>query len=155
MGSGFFDASDPSAESSHRKECIVDKEPVQLTVVFKPDRREEFTSLEFLRQHDLSIGDGYLLVYSVTNLYGFERVREYWQQVLRFKDKDAFPMVLVGDDCLQDSEREITRQEGQTLAKELGCMIVEVDTKSGVNVEEAFFDLVREIRRYKREAWGY
>ena len=38
--------------------------------------------------------------------------------------------------------------EGESLAREFGCRFLETSAKRGVNVEQAFYDLVREIRQY-------
>jgi GTPase KRas protein len=37
------------------------------------------------------------------------------------------------------------------MAKEWGCPFIETSAKSRLNVEEAFFQTVREIRRFNRE----
>jgi GTPase KRas protein len=41
--------------------------------------------------------------------------------------------------------------EGQALARQFGCKFIETSAKSRKNVEQAFFDIVREIRRYNKE----
>lgn len=45
--------------------------------------------------------------------------------------------------------------EGESLARSFGCSFIETSAKSRINVEKAFYDLVREIRRYNREMQGY
>jgi GTPase KRas protein len=42
----------------------------------------------------------------------------------------------------------ILHVEGQDLALEWECDFIETSTKSGKNVKQAFYDIVREIRRY-------
>jgi hypothetical protein len=39
--------------------------------------------------------------------------------------------------------------EGRVLAEQLGCKFIETSAKYGTNVDEAFRDLIREIRKYK------
>jgi GTPase KRas len=41
------------------------------------------------------------------------------------------------------------------LAKSFGCKFIETSAKMRVNVDEAFYDLVREIRRYNKEMSSY
>ena len=45
--------------------------------------------------------------------------------------------------------------EGEQLAKNFGCKFIETSAKSRINVDMAFYDIVREIRRYNREVQGY
>ena len=40
---------------------------------------------------------GFLLIYSVTSRYSLDAVEQLREQILRVKDADEFPMVLVGD----------------------------------------------------------
>lgn len=44
--------------------------------------------------------------------------------------------------------------EGERLANEFRAPFLETSAKDKVNVEEAFYSLVREIRRYNREMAG-
>lgn len=45
--------------------------------------------------------------------------------------------------------------EGEALARSFGCKFIETSAKSRINVDKAFYDIVREIRRYNREMQGY
>jgi GTPase KRas protein len=47
-------------------------------------------------------------------------------------------------------EREVSSQEGQALANDLGCEFVETSAKNGINVEKAFYDVVRQLRRQRQ-----
>lgn len=40
--------------------------------------------------------------------------------------------------------------EGQELARRFDCTFIETSAKARVNVEEAFYQLVREIRRFNK-----
>ena len=55
-------------------------------------------------------GEGFLLVYSITSRQSFEEITTFQQQILRVKDKDYFHMVVVGNKCDLEGEREVTRQ---------------------------------------------
>ena len=41
------------------------------------------------------------------------------------------------------------------MARQFGCKFIETSAKSRKNVDQAFFDIVREIRRYNKEMSGY
>ena len=103
--------------------------------------------------------DGFLLIYSVRDRYSFEDISILEQQILRVKDKDTFPMIVVGNDCLEfyspTARIEVSKEEGQALANRMGCPFMEVDATSGYNVEKAFVKLVQEIRSYRSGLYGY
>lgn len=40
------------------------------------------------------------------------------------------------------------------MAKEFGCTFIETSAKSRINVDRAFYDIVREIRRYNKQMSG-
>lgn len=44
--------------------------------------------------------------------------------------------------------------EGEELAKEFGCYFFEASAKTGTNIDEAFYELVREIKRRQKVSWG-
>jgi GTPase KRas len=45
--------------------------------------------------------------------------------------------------------------EGQRLAESFGCNFIETSAKNRINVDNAFYDIVREIRRYNKNMSGY
>ncbi len=49
-------------------------------------------------------------------------------------------------------EREVSIREGCELAKELGCKFVEASAKDCINVEQAFYDVVRFLRRQRQQS---
>ena len=49
-------------------------------------------------------------------------------------------------------EREVSTQEGSALARELGCDFVEASAKNCINVEKAFYDVVRQLRRQRQQS---
>lgn len=50
---------------------------------------------------------------------------------------------------------DMVTAEGEALARGFGCKFLETSAKSRINVDKAFYDIVREIRRYNREMQGY
>ncbi|RYP11099.1 hypothetical protein DL764_000257 [Monosporascus ibericus] len=145
--SHFVDEYDPTIEDSYRKQCMIDDE-VALLDVLDTAGQEEYSAM---REQYMRTGEGFLLVYSITSRQSFEEITTFQQQILRVKDKDYFPMVVVGNKCDLESEREVPRSEGEALAKNFGCKFIETSAKSRINVDKAFYDIVREIRRYNRE----
>lgn len=62
-------------------------------------------------------GEGFLLVYSITSQQSFEEIKTFQQQILRVKDKDYFPMIVVGNKCDLDGEREVSTEGASALPR--------------------------------------
>lgn len=93
-------------------------------------------------------GQGFLLVYSITSRVSLDDLMELREQILRVKDTDRVPMVLVGNKCDLDAERQVTREDGQYIASQWGGVsFIETSAKKKINVDEAFYDVVRQINR--------
>merc|ERR1712232_95189 len=71
----------------------------------------------------------------------------FQQQILRVKDASQVPMVVCGNKCDLEEERQVTRADGEAKAASYKCPFLESSAKNRINVEEIFFDLVREIRK--------
>ncbi|KAG8208440.1 hypothetical protein GTR04_4192 [Trichophyton interdigitale] len=149
--SHFVDEYDPTIEDSYRKQCVIDDE-VALLDVLDTAGQEEYSAM---REQYMRTGEGFLLVYSITSRQSFEEIITFQQQILRVKDKDYFPIILVGNKCDLEKEREVSQEDGEKLARSFGCKFIETSAKSRINVDNAFYDIVREIRRYNKEMSSY
>jgi small GTP-binding protein len=69
--------------------------------------QEEYSAM---REQYMRTGEGFLLVYSITSQQSFEEIKTFQQQILRVKDKDYFPMIVVGNKCDLDGEREVSTE---------------------------------------------
>lgn len=99
-------------------------------------------------------GDGFLCVYGITLQASFDEASSLHDHILRVKDSDEVPFVLVGNKCDLEEDREISYEKGQQLAKELKCPFLEASAKTRHNVVEAFETLVHEIKRFRNQASG-
>ncbi|KAK3707490.1 RAS1 protein [Vermiconidia calcicola] len=149
--SHFVDEYDPTIEDSYRKQCVIDDE-VALLDVLDTAGQEEYSAM---REQYMRTGEGFLLVYSITSRQSFEEMVTFQQQILRVKDKDYFPIIVVGNKCDLESERQVSTEEGRQLARSFGCNFIETSAKSRINVDNAFYDIVREIRKYNKNMSGY
>ncbi|RKP06782.1 ras protein [Thamnocephalis sphaerospora] len=142
--SHFVDEYDPTIEDSYRKQCVIDDE-VALLDVLDTAGQEEYSAM---REQYMRSGEGFLLVYSITARNSYEEITTFHQQILRVKDKDHFPMIVVGNKCDLEAERQVSTQEGREIAKQWRCRFIETSAKQKINVDEAFYFLVREIRQF-------
>ena len=132
--------------------------------------QEEYTAL---RDQWIRDGEGFVLVYSITSRSSFSRIQRFHAQIQRVKESSnagsptgpsyltsqlppntyggPVPVMLVGNKSDKQYEREVSSAEGQALAKELGCEFVEASAKNCINVEKAFYDVVRLLRRQRQQ----
>lgn len=61
-------------------------------------------------------------MYSVTSRASFELVTKFQQKIFMVKDEDDYPMVIVGNKCDLDDQREVSPEEGLELAKNIGTL---------------------------------
>ena len=69
--------------------------------------QEEYSAM---REQYMRTGEGFLLVYSITSRQSFDEILTFQQQILRVKDRDYFPMIVVGNKCDLGNEREVSTE---------------------------------------------
>ncbi|KAJ3224124.1 Ras GTPase ras2 [Chytriomyces hyalinus] len=137
---------DPTIEDSYNKQVVIDDQPCNLEVLDTAGQ-EEYTAL---RDQWIRDGEAFLLVYSITSRATFYRIEQFREQILRVKDTDdTIPMMLVGNKCDRIAEREVSKEEGAYLASKLQCDFIETSAKTRVNVEKAFYNVVRALRKQR------
>lgn len=138
---------DPTIEDSYTKQCVIDDRAARLDILDTAGQ-EEFGAM---REQYMRTGEGFLLVFSVTDRGSFEEVYKFQRQILRVKDRDEFPMILVGNKADLDHQRQITLDEGQQLARQLKVTYMEASAKIRMNVDQSFHELVRVIRKFQEQ----
>lgn len=66
--------------------------------------QEEFSAM---REQYMRSGEGFLLVFSLTDHNSFAEINKFQKQILRVKDRDEFPMLLVGNKSDLDYQRRV------------------------------------------------
>ena len=72
-----------------------------------------------MREQYMRTGEGFLLIYSITSRQSFEEIMTFQQQILRVKDKDYFPIIVVGNKCDLENEREVSTEGNATLSSSI------------------------------------
>ena len=167
----FVETYDPTIEDSYRKQVVIDGASCMLEVLDTAGQ-EEYTAL---RDQWIRDGEGFVLVYSISSRSSFARIPRFHSQILRVKEssssgsplglgysgsglhspamgsgQNTVPIMLVGNKSDRVTEREVSTQEGHQMAHQLGCEFVEASAKNCVNVERAFYDVVRMLRRQRQ-----
>lgn len=166
----FVETYDPTIEDSYRKQVVIDQQSCMLEVLDTAGQ-EEYTAL---RDQWIRDGEGFVLVYSITSRSSFTRIRKFYSQIQRVKESSTAssptaaaylsaphsptgmaghqaPVMLVGNKSDRATEREVSIQEGSALAKDMGCDFVEASAKNCINVEKAFYEVVRSLRKQRQE----
>lgn len=134
---------DPTIEDSYIQHTEIDGHWCILDVLDTAGQ-EEFSAM---REQYMRKGDGFLLVYSVTDKQSFENIRNFYTQILRVKDRDSYPMLLVANKIDLVHLRKVTEDVGRELAAQLKIPYIETSAKDPpLNVDAAFHEVVRIIR---------
>jgi len=141
---------DPTIEDSYRKQVAIDGETCLLDILDTAGQ-EEYSAM---RDQYMRTGEGFLCVYSITCRSSFEEVAAFREQIARVKDEDRVPMVIAGNKADLESDRTVSAQEGADLARSFDCPFYETSAKTRVNVEEAWYRLVREVRKKRSAEWS-
>ncbi|KAJ3435453.1 ras-like protein [Anaeramoeba flamelloides] len=136
FGDGYW----PMEEDTYRKQVEIDDEMYLLDIV-ETECQEEIQGLDLK-------GEGFLIVYSITNRESFEQVTREIEKIQKMKEKEDFPMVIVGNKIDLEKDRKISQNEAMDLAKTYNCPFFETSAKNNHNVQEAFYQLVREVNLY-------
>ena len=105
-------------------------------------------------------------MYSISSRHSFERIKTFYECIQRVTEKATAnslhagtsdshtpaPVLLVGNKCDRFSERQVSTAEGEAMAKQLGWGFMETSAKTPENVQKAFCDVVRLMRRPKADA---
>ena len=108
-------------EDSYRKQCVIDEEVALLDVLDTAGQEEYgyvfgegyymklilFAFHSAMREQYMRTGEGFLLVYSITSRNSFEEISTFHQQILRVKDQDTFPVIVVANKCDLEYERQV------------------------------------------------
>eukprot|EP01099_Mayorella_cantabrigiensis_P003741 TRINITY_DN281_c0_g2_i1.p1 TRINITY_DN281_c0_g2~~TRINITY_DN281_c0_g2_i1.p1 ORF type:complete len:196 (-),score=50.49 TRINITY_DN281_c0_g2_i1:100-687(-) len=144
----FIEIYDPTIEDSYRKQTSVDGKPAILDILDTAGQ-DEYSAL---RDQYMRTGQGYLLVYDITSMKSFEEAVKLRERIFRVRDLEldqkTVPMVLVGNKKDLERERQISEFQGREMTKSWGDIpFFESSASTGENVDEAFFQLVREVRK--------
>lgn len=134
----------PTIEDCYRKTCLVDQKTAFLDILDTAGQ-EEYSAL---RDQWVREGRAFLLVYSVTSRQAFEEIPQFRDRILLVNEDEVVPMVLVGNKCDLEAERQISTEEGRQLAADYGGIpFVECSALKSLRCDEVFYEAVREIRK--------
>jgi len=143
MYGNFVEEYDPTTADSYRKIVNADGEKCQLDILDTAGQEE------YMRDNYYRLGEGFLIVYSIIERTTFDAASRFYDHILQVKGKDEVPIILVGSKCDLESDRDVPKAEGEALAQKWGCPFFETSSKTRVNVDEVFTELVRIVAQDK------
>uniref|UniRef100_A0A8C9X8Z0 RAS like proto-onco B n=1 Tax=Sander lucioperca TaxID=283035 RepID=A0A8C9X8Z0_SANLU len=164
----FVEDYEPTKADSYRKKVVLDGEEVQIDILDTAGQ-EDYAAI---RDNYFRSGEGFLLVFSITEHESFTATVEFRQsliytmetgggkkmhlscagreQILRVKaEEDKIPLLVVGNKSDLEERRQVSVDEARGKAEEWGVQYVETSAKTRANVDKVFFDLMREVRGKK------
>lgn len=90
---------------------------------------------------------GYILMYSVTSRQSLEVIDVIRDKILNLIGTDSIPLVLVGNKCDLNLQRQVETGEGEELARKFKCKFLETSVCDNINVKKSFETLIDEIER--------
>jgi GTPase SAR1 family protein len=79
-----------------------------------------------------------LTLADITSRTTFNDVEDFHDAILRVKDANSVPFMLVGNKADMEEKRVVQKSELEEKAKKLGCKFMETSAKSRQNVDEIF-----------------
>ncbi|XP_046375893.1 ras-related protein Ral-A-like isoform X2 [Haliotis cracherodii] len=144
----FVEDYEPTKADSYRKKVVLDGEEVQIDILDTAGQ-EDYAAI---RDNYFRSGEGFLCVFSITEQESFQATAEFREQILRVKNDENIPFLLVGNKCDLEEKRQVSNDEATKRAQEWKVVYVETSAKTRTNVDKVFYDLMREIRSRKMEA---
>uniref|UniRef100_A0A7S4JV90 Small monomeric GTPase n=1 Tax=Paramoeba aestuarina TaxID=180227 RepID=A0A7S4JV90_9EUKA len=143
--SHFLEEYDPTIEDSYRKRCTIDDETCLLDIL-DTAHQPEYTAM---REGYVRTAQVFIAVYSITARSSFEEIDGFIGSAERQRSdmEDSLPVVLCANKNDLEEYRQVSNEEGKEKAERFGAPFVAASAKTRVNVEEAFFEAVRVVRK--------
>ncbi|KAM0789742.1 hypothetical protein ACM66B_006597 [Microbotryomycetes sp. NB124-2] len=141
----FVEKYDPTVEDSYRRLVTVDNITVSLEI-YDTAGTEQFMALHSMY---MKSGDGFLLVFSLTNMESIAELKSIRDQINRIKEVPTgrrVPLVLIGNKCDLTSERQVPRDVAIRLSQQWGGVpYYETSARRQINIQDVFEDIIRQM----------
>ncbi|KAK0729739.1 ras family-domain-containing protein [Lasiosphaeris hirsuta] len=139
----WIESYDPTIEDSYRTQVSVDGRQVMLEILDTAGT-EQFVAMRDLY---MKTGQGFLLVFSITSRTSLEELATLREEIIRIKDDENVPIVIVGNKADLVDQRVVDRARAFSLSQRWQAPYYEASARTRVNVDEVFVDLCRQMLR--------
>lgn len=137
---------DPTIEDSYQKFIEIDGNSIRLDILDTAGQ-EEFVAI---RNQNIRQGQGFLIVYSITDRASFEKISELHTVILRTKGGggDRVPIVILANKSDREVDRVVTKEEEKAFADKTGILFFPTSPVKNTGVNEAFNAIIEQVRQY-------
>ncbi|KAK7415013.1 Ras-related protein rsr1 [Neonectria magnoliae] len=139
----WIESYDPTIEDSYRTQLQVDGRQVVLEILDTAGT-EQFVAMRDLY---MKTGQGFLLVFSITSSSSLSELAGLREEIIRIKDDENIPIVIVGNKADLEENRAVPRAKGFSISQRWGAPYYEASARTRTNVDEVFIDLCRQMLR--------
>uniref|UniRef100_A0A915BFY2 Uncharacterized protein n=1 Tax=Parascaris univalens TaxID=6257 RepID=A0A915BFY2_PARUN len=133
---------DPTIEDRFRKQIEVDGRLAALEILDTAGTEQFAAMRDLYMKH----GDGFVIVYSVTDARSLAETTNIFQNLVRTRRQYHFPLILVGNKCDDTENRQVLLWEGEQMAAHFNSTFCEASAKANIHVLEIFEDIIKQIR---------
>ncbi|KAF7560545.1 hypothetical protein G7046_g3603 [Stylonectria norvegica] len=144
----WIESYDPTIEDSYRTQLQVDLVASRQI----PDSASSLDTAgteQFVAMRDLYMktGQGFLLVFSITSASSLSELAGLREEIIRIKDDENVPIVIVGNKADLEENRGVPRAKGFAISQRWGAPYYEASARTRTNIDEVFIDLCRQMLR--------
>ncbi|CAH3018823.1 unnamed protein product [Porites evermanni] len=142
----FTEYYDPTLEETYRKEIEYNGKLYDVEIVDTAGQ-EEFSSF---RDSSVATGDAFLVLFAINSALSWHELKELRSKIIQDRQAaSAIPMVMVGNKLDLEGEREVNKDEVLEYcnSSDVNIPLIETSAKTGLNVEETFQLMMRQIQR--------
>ncbi|KAK3363584.1 ras family-domain-containing protein [Lasiosphaeria hispida] len=139
----WIESYDPTIEDSYRTQVSVDGRQVMLEILDTAGT-EQFVAMRDLY---MKTGQGFLLVFSITSRASLEELATLREEIIRIKDDENVPIVIVGNKADLVDQRVVDRARAFSISQRWQAPYYEASARTRINVDEVFVDLCRQMLR--------
>ncbi|KAH3765420.1 ras protein let-60 [Pelomyxa schiedti] len=140
----FLAEYDPSLDDVWRKYITIDDIPCCVEIHNAAPLYEEYT---LMQDRYIEATPGFVIVYSITSSISFNQVRPLYDRIagLKAKTGSAFACVIVGNKVDLEPQRQVTVEQGVSLATSLNLPFFETCAKTRLQVDDVFEEVTRGV----------
>jgi len=140
--STFVDIYDPTIEDAFRHQTVIDGVTCILDILDTAGQED----MQMLRRQWIEDRDGFLLVFSIVDHTTFDDLQSFYDLISQVKEEQierGVPLVVVGNKGDLEESRKVSKEESLEWATKCKASYVETSAKTGLRVNDAFEELVR------------